>query len=281
MLMIFFDGFWDKLKSFFSSAVENITGKSDSAISQAFDKFSTYLTEGTIGSESKSTQTWLNRIFSSITGGISSIIEKIKNIFDDDFGNSLLGNTNSFKDFWTKLKSLFNFSGVNLTNIFSTISGKIKQEWDSIATHASGGTIRSNQRALVGEAGAELIQHARGGATYAAGPSMMNLEKGDIVYNAAQTRKILSGGNLNFSRFAEGTATSMMARTAFGYSMPTVSLNLPDFDQSNKESTVNLNLNLEDLTVDTPDRVDEVAERVMDKISNTINGAMWPYNRLN
>lgn len=266
----FFDGFWDKLKSFFSNAVENITGKSDSAISQAFDKFSTYLTEGTIGSESKSTQTWLNRIFSSITGGISSIIEKIKNLFGD---NNFLGNL------WDKFKDSLNH--------LPTISGntgileKIRQRLESLFNYASGGTIRSNQRALVGEAGAELIQHARGGATYATGPSLVDLEKGDVVYNAAQTRKILSEGNLNFSRFAEGTATSMMARTAFGYSMPTVSLNLPDFDQSNKESTVNLNLNLEDLTVDTPDRVDEVAERVMDKISNTINGAMWPYNRLN
>ena len=266
----FFDGFWDKLKSFFSNAVENITGKSDSAISQAFDKFSTYLTEGTIGSESKSTQTWLNRIFSSITGGISSIIQKIKDLFGD---NNFLGNLwNKFKD---SLGHLPTISGNT-----SVLEG-IRQKLESLFHYASGGTIRSNQRALVGEAGAELIQHARGGATYATGPSLVDLEKGDIVYNAAQTRKILSKGNLNFSRFAEGTATSMMARTAFGYSMPTVSLNLPDFDQSNKESTVNLNLNLEDLTVDTPDRVDEVAERVMDKISNTINGAMWPYNRLN
>lgn len=266
----FFDGFWDKLKSFFSNAVENITGKSDSAIGQAFDKFSTYLTEGTIGSESKSTQTWLNRIFSSITGGISSIIEKIKNLFGD---NNFLGNL------WDKFKDSLNHLPTISGN--TSILERIRQRLDNLFNYASGGTIRSNQRALVGEAGAELIQHARGGATYATGPSLVDLEKGDIVYNAAQTRKILSEGNLNFSRFAEGTATSMMARTAFGYSMPTVSLNLPDFDQSNKESTVNLNLNLEDLTVDTPDRVDEVAERVMDKISNTINGAMWPYNRLN
>lgn len=266
----FFDGFWDKLKSFFNNATEAITGKSDNAANIAFDKFITYFTDGTIGSESKSTQSWLNKIFSSITGGISSINEKIKNLFGD---NNFLGNL------WDKFKDSLNH--------LPTISGntgileKIRQRLDNLFNYASGGTIRSNQRALVGEAGAELIQHARGGATYATGPSLVDLEKGDVVYNAAQTRKILSEGNLNFSRFAEGTATSMMARTAFGYSMPTVSLNLPDFDQSNKESTVNLNLNLEDLTVDTPDRVDEVAERVMDKISNTINGAMWPYNRLN
>lgn len=266
----FFDGFWDKLKSFFNNATEAITGKSDNAANIAFDKFITYFTDGTIGSESKSTQSWLNKIFSSITGGISSIIQKIKDLFGD---NNFLGNLwNKFKD---SLNHLPTISGNT-----SILEG-IRQKLESLFHYASGGTIRSNQRALVGEAGAELIQHARGGATYATGPSLVDLEKGDVVYNAAQTRKILSEGNLNFSRFAEGTATSMMARTAFGYSMPTVSLNLPDFDQSNKESTVNLNLNLEDLTVDTPDRVDEVAERVMDKISNTINGAMWPYNRLN
>lgn len=203
----------------------------------------------------------------------SDITEKLKEFLPSDDEHKETSRK-KLDDFFSKLNFTAPLVYFNMKN-----AGEIDKLQKIYGSFATGGSIRRSQTALVGEAGTELIQHARGGATLATSPSMAKLEKGDVVYNAKQTKDILKGGGLDFSRFAEGTVSNFMLREpSFGYSA--LKINFPDFSETNKESTFNLNLNLEDLTVDSVDRVEEVAERVMDKINTTVSGAMWPYNRL-
>ena len=126
----------------------------------------------------------------------------------------LMERSNVFKG----LQHLFQTLGGIITDLIDKLRNIAEFKnwnWDvgpTIDTYATGGRIGYNQTALVGEAGAELIQHAGGGATLASGPSMANLKKGDIVYNAKQTKQILDGKSLDFGRFAEGTVDDFMFR---------------------------------------------------------------------
>lgn len=196
------------------------------------------------------------------------------------------------KDAWGNIGSSVLSAFDTLQSIGSTIADKIQQIIDKLfgrdgksstyGSYATGGTISRRQTALVGEAGAELIQHANGGATLATGPTMANLKKGDIIYNAAQTRKMFKNGGIDFSRFAEGTVGALANRD-----LPIIGMSglvglgtITGPSENAKENVFNFNLSLEGLTVDSVDRVDEVADRVWNKITTGVSNAMWPFNRL-
>lgn len=242
----FFEGFWDKLKNFFSGGLDNLKDtlgiENGTGISKVFEKMEDYLKFGQID-DSKSVQSVFAKIWSWIEDAAGDVESFIKNIIE-----------------------------------------KIKNWLIPSSTYATGGTITQRQTALVGEAGAELIQYAHGGAALATGPSMANLGPGDIVYNASQTKEIFGGGNLNFSRFAEGTAPSLMNRDlpVLGVADLFVGMNTDSLFSSeiNKANNFNFNLQLEGLTVDSVDRVEEVANKVWNKITTNVSNAIWPYNRL-
>lgn len=173
------------------------------------------------------------------------------------------------------LKNTFG-NGTNFANAITNLIGG----------HATGGAIRRAERALVGELGPELVQHANGTVTLVGrgGPEMMNLKAGDEIYTAEQTKRILkAGGQLDFNRFAEGTVGTLMARPSFGFAIDSLDVGSATRalkEEGARENNFNLSLNLEGLTVDSPDRVEEVANKVWDKLNDVVSGAMWPYNKL-
>lgn len=206
-----------------------------------------------------------------------------------EFGNKILQLQDKFKSglnsLIEKLTSWFG-EGSAWANFFSIITTPFRNFLHANG-YASGGSIGHTQNALTGELGPELVQHTDGTATIVGrnGPEISKLRKGDQVYTAQQTRKILKGAKgMTFNRFAEGTVDTFMARDPFNYGLIgnlNVNYNaLGDASQSSRENSFNFNLSLEGLTVDSVERVEEVADRVWDKLNTTVRSAMWPYNTL-
>lgn len=208
-----------------------------------------------------------------------TFIDKVSDAWGE-FGNHILQIVNAGKSVIEKIATF-------LEKTFGPGS-----KWDDWIhaidnSHALGGAIRQTERALVGELGPELVQHSNGTATIVGrhGPEVTNLSPGDQVYTAEQTKKILRGGGaINFNRFAEGTVGNFIGRAPLLPGLASIDITTPTRALANgqtpRENYFNLNLSLEDLTVDSIERVDEVANRVWDKLNSTISNAMWPYNKL-
>lgn len=244
----FEDSIWDR----FTDSVEEKWGEFGNLLLRIIGK-SESVTEGVAGEV-----TGIAGILQNISNAVGGILSKL---FHNNIGDSI-------EEWWAGVKG-------NTKNVLNTLG---------ITTYATGGAIGYNQTALVGEAGAELIQHAGGGATLATGPQMAKLKKGDIVYNAKQTKQIMKGGKgLTFDRFAEGTVGNFMMRDPLdgAYLPMSYNLSLTRGSQNTGEYTTNINLNLDNLMVDSVDRVEEVADAVFSRINEVAANSTWPYNTLN
>lgn len=88
---------------------------------------------------------------------------------------------------------------------------------DAYATGTPG--VKKAGVALTGEEGPELIQRANSSTAYLTGtqgPEMAYLNKGDIVYNAEETKKIFSRGGQSIPRMAEGTGPTVDRYETYG-----------------------------------------------------------------
>ena len=81
--------------------------------------------------------------------------------------------------------------------------------------------------ALIGEAGAEIHQ-TEDGAYLADGPQLATINKGDTVYTAKETKKILSKDGVSFPRYASGY------NTKYGYKAKDVTGNNTKEDEEDK-----------------------------------------------
>lgn len=81
--------------------------------------------------------------------------------------------------------------------------------------------------ALIGEAGAEIHQ-TEDGAYLADGPQLATINKGDTVYTARETKKILSKDGVSFPRYASGY------NTKYGYKAKDVTGNNTKEDEEEK-----------------------------------------------
>lgn len=210
-----------------------------------------------------------------------TFIDKASDVWGE-FGNKILQVVNAAEavvgNIWQAILNIFG-EGSDFQKLIAKFLGT--------DNYALGGAINRAQRALVGEFGPELVQHANGTASIVGryGPEMADLQAGDQVYTAEQTKKILRGGGaINFNRFAEGTVGNFIGRVPVLPGLTSIDITTPTRaladGQVNRENNFNLNLSLEGLTVDSVDRVDEVANRVWDKLNTTISNAVWPYNKL-
>jgi len=109
-------------------------------------------------------------------------------------------------------------------NILSKLTGN-KDGGTVYPRYSSGSNRITAGPALVGEAGAEIIQRAQGGYQLAQGPVQTILNPGDIVYNAKETKEILRGSNLKDEkpRFATGYWTQTSRENAKGQTVTTTS----------------------------------------------------------
>lgn len=171
---------------------------------------------------------------------------------------TLLGNSGS-----TSLAKTASQLGLKLTNKTLTTSG---------FGFANGGRINSNGVGLVGELGTEIL--VRDGKYYTIGESgatMIKYQKGDIIFDAEQTRQLLSNGKITSGKnrgfaFSSGSGT---LRENGKVKTTTTGTKSTDSKDKSTDSTKSEDYQ----TIDWIETAISRIERVINRLKNTASNA--------
>lgn len=158
------------------------------------------------------TQAWKDNIAEAVTQGVAELGELEIGIDGDALTGAIEGAISAAtgKDYTVNVKGIVDLTDGSNSDSNAKTSGKKKSKFSKInktpspangayvPSHASGTRRAKAGPALTGEEGAEIVWNKEKGYAYiigAKGPQYTNLQPGDRVFTAPQTRKILSNSD--------------------------------------------------------------------------------------
>ena len=158
------------------------------------------------------TQAWKDNIAEAVTQGVAELGELEIGIDGDALTGAIEGAISAAtgKDYTVNVKGIVDLTDGSNSGSNAKTSGKKKSKFSKInktpipangayvPSHASGTRRAKAGPALTGEEGAEIVWNKEKGYAYiigAKGPQYTNLQPGDRVFTAPQTRKILSNSD--------------------------------------------------------------------------------------